>query len=68
MDNKYPESKLTEKIIGCAFEVFKQLGYGLSEKSYQSALAQEFKEKELENSKEKYGNILCKYSVIKIHY
>ncbi len=68
MKDKYPESKLTEKIIGCAFEVFKELGYGLAEKSYQSALAQEFQERNLQYSKEKYGNIIFKGKKIYKYY
>ncbi|MBI3509986.1 MAG: GxxExxY protein [Bacteroidetes bacterium] len=36
-DLVYPE--LSYKIVGCAFEVFKALGPGLLEKSYQKALA-----------------------------
>ncbi|HTL83279.1 MAG TPA: GxxExxY protein [Bacteroidia bacterium] len=36
-DLVYPE--LSYKIVGCAFEVFKTLGPGLLEKSYQKAMA-----------------------------
>ena len=32
---------ITEKIIGCAFEVSNQLGYGFLEKVYENALAHE---------------------------
>ena len=39
----YPD--LSYKIIGCAFEVFNALGPGHSEKIYQKALAESFKEK-----------------------
>ena len=41
----YPD--LSYKIIGCAFEVFNALGPGHSEKIYQKALAESFKEKKL---------------------
>jgi GxxExxY protein len=32
------ESELTEKIIGCAYEVFKELGSGYLEKVYENAM------------------------------
>ena len=37
-----PENKVTEKIIKCAIEVHKQLGPGLLESIYESALTVEF--------------------------
>lgn len=55
--NKYPESDLTENIIGCAYEVFRQLGYGLPEKTYQKALARALEDKKIGYSREKYGKI-----------
>ena len=36
-DLVYPD--LSYKIIGCAFEVFNELGFGFAEKDYQKALA-----------------------------
>ena len=41
---EFPEQKdpLTEKIIGCAIEVHRQLGPGLLESIYESALCVEF--------------------------
>jgi len=38
----YPEKELTERIIGSAIEVHKQLGPGLLESVYQACLAREF--------------------------
>ena len=38
---EYPDSELTGKIIGCAFEVHKHLGNGFQEVIYQRALAHE---------------------------
>jgi GxxExxY protein len=35
-------NKLTEKIIGCAIEVHKELGPGLLESTYEQCLAREF--------------------------
>lgn len=40
-DLVYPE--LSYKIIGCAFEVFNELGFGHAEKYYQKAMAIAFK-------------------------
>lgn len=37
-----PRDSLTEKIIGCAIEVHRELGPGLQEASYEAALAIEF--------------------------
>lgn len=37
-DNNYIHSDLTDKIIGCAYEVYKQLGHGFSEKVYENAM------------------------------
>jgi len=40
-DGSYPHKDLTEKIIGAAFEVHRELGPGFLEKVYETALAQE---------------------------
>ena len=37
-DRNYIHSELTEKIIGCAYEVYNQLGYGFLEKVYENAM------------------------------
>ena len=44
MSLEFPAERdpLTEKIIGCAIEVYRQLGPGLLEATYESALAIEF--------------------------
>jgi len=49
---KYPHSKVTEKIIGLAFELFKELGAGYSEKVYQKGLEEKFKKHKLNYRKE----------------
>ena len=43
--HRYKYSDLTEKIIGCAFEVQNGLGCGFLEKVYHKALAYELKQK-----------------------
>jgi len=45
--DKYPESELTGKIIGCAMEVHKILGNGFQEVIYQRALAIEMHKQQL---------------------
>ena len=51
-DLVYPE--LSYKIVGCAFEVFKALGFGHPEKVYQKAMSILFEEKNIPFSKEEY--------------
>ena len=46
-------NKITEKIIGCCVEVHKQLGPGLLESIYESALCIEFDEKNLKYERQK---------------
>jgi GxxExxY protein len=47
-DNNYLHSELTEKIIGCAYDVYNQLGYGFLEKVYENAMMIKLSQKELE--------------------
>jgi len=56
-NKNFPESELTEKIIGCAFEVYKRLGHGIPEKIYQNAFAEMLSENNLNFRREKYGKI-----------
>ena len=65
---KYPESELTEKIIKCAFDVFKSLGYGLPERNYQSALAHALELDRFKYAREKYGKIIFKDKIIGKYY
>lgn len=51
-EKKYPHSETTEKIIGLAFELFKELGAGYSEKVYQKGLEEKFKKHKLSYQKE----------------
>ncbi len=37
-DDNYIHSELTDKIIGCAYDGYKQLGYGFMEKVYENAM------------------------------
>jgi len=38
-DKNYVHSELTDQIIGCAYDVYKQLGFGFAEKVYENAMA-----------------------------
>ncbi|MBI2966401.1 MAG: GxxExxY protein [Bacteroidetes bacterium] len=51
-DLLYPE--LSYQIIGCAYEVFKAIGYGHSEKVYQKAMAVLFHERKINNKEQVY--------------
>jgi len=53
MDNDIESlNKITEKIIGCAIEVHKNLGPGLLESIYESALCYELNEKGIKYEKQ----------------
>lgn len=52
INEKYPESELTAKIIGCAMEVHRVLGNGFQEVIYQRALAIELTNNGIEFSRE----------------
>jgi GxxExxY protein len=58
---------LSYKIIGLAFNVFKNIGYGYREKYYQRALEEEFKKEKIEYKRESpvrlmyRGRIIGKY-------
>ncbi len=62
----FPE--LSYQIIGAAFNVFNELGWGFSEKDYQSALAKEFEGKSIKFKREVYIPINYKDSLIKKYY
>lgn len=52
IDNNYPDSDLTSKIIGCAMEVHKTLGNGFQEVIYQRALSIEMNLQNVEHARE----------------
>lgn len=51
---------LTEKIIGAIFEIYNRLGYGLKEKLYQQALAEELKQRGLKFARELHSEVYYK--------
>jgi len=48
MFEETPENKITEKIIGCAIEVHRNLGLGLLESAYEECLCYELAQKGLQ--------------------
>ncbi|ACK73165.1 conserved hypothetical protein [Gloeothece citriformis PCC 7424] len=60
VSDKYPESQLTGKIIGCAMEVHRTLGNGFQEVIYQRALAIEMTHQKLSFSREHEMEIFYK--------
>jgi GxxExxY protein len=47
-DNNYAHSEITDKIIGCAYDVYNQLGFGFMEKVYENAMMVKLPQKGLE--------------------
>ncbi len=47
-DDNYIHSELTDKIIGCAYDVYNQLGFGFMEKVYENAMMIKLHQKKLE--------------------
>jgi GxxExxY protein len=64
INEKYPESELTSKIIGCCMEVHRVLGNGFQEVIYQRALAIEMNRQGLAFSREHEMNIYYKDELI----
>jgi GxxExxY protein len=46
--DNYIHSELTDKIIGCAYDVYNQLGFGFMEKVYENAMMIKLPQKGLE--------------------
>ena len=47
-EKDYPHSELTERIIGAAFEVHNELGWGFLEKVYENALVSELSDRQID--------------------
>lgn len=61
---EYPASELTEKLIGFAYQIYKELGYGLLEKIYQRAFEECLESSSINYSREKYGKISFNNTVV----
>ena len=55
---------LTEKLIGFAFKIFKEIGYGHPEKVYQKCFESELASANLEYQREKYSKIMYDGEVV----
>ncbi len=60
INEKYPESELTGRIIGCCMEVHRTLGNGFQEVIYQRALAIEMNQNKISYSREHEMKIFYK--------
>lgn len=65
-DVLYP--KLSYKIVGLLFEVYNTLGYGLREKTYQSAIEEQLKCHKLSYIKESLGKLKIGDNMFKKYY
>lgn len=61
-------SELTRKIIGCALEVFHQLGPGFLERVYENALVMELRSKEMDVIQQYPINVSYKGAVVGEYY
>jgi len=66
-DNKIIYPELSYKIVGAAFEVYNNLGYGLREDYYQKAFAQELTNMNLTHEREKVIDMSYKGSKVGKH-
>lgn len=66
-ENKYPYSKITNKIIKCAIEVHKALGPGFLEDIYENALIYELEQQGLKVEKQKLILVTYKETVVGEH-
>jgi hypothetical protein len=64
VNDKYKHSALTGKILGCAFEVHKNLGAGFQEVIYQRALQDEFVSEGINSVREFEMNVIYKDKII----
>jgi len=61
---EYLYNELTEKIIFCAFEVHKTLGYGFAEKVYENAFRIELEKQDFSVEQQKGLTVFYKNSIV----
>ena len=61
---KYLHSELTSQLIGFAYKIFGELGYGLPERVYQKSFETLLRKNQLNYDREKYGVI--KFDNVKV--
>lgn len=57
-NDKYPLKKVTEQLIGFAFDIYKQIGAHFPEKVYQNAFEEKLKDSNIKYQKENYCKVL----------
>ena len=55
---EYLHADLTEKLIGFAFDIFKQVGPRYPEKIYQKAFENKLRDNQIKYSRENYGKVV----------
>lgn len=63
-ENRLPNSELTRNILGCCFEVMKELGPGFQERIYKNALLIAMKQKGLQVEIEKPFEVIFRNKVV----
>ena len=67
-DDNYVHSELTDRIIGCAYDVYNQLGFGFLEKVYENALVIKMKEKGLMINQQSPVNVYFEGKLVGEYY
>lgn len=60
--------ELSYKIVGCAYDMYNQVGFGYREKHYQRIYAEILKENKLDYKKELYGKLIFNDKIIARYY
>lgn len=68
INEKYPKSELTSRLIRFAYDIYDELGYGLPERVYQRSFEVLLDKNKLKYSKEKYGKIEFNGKVVGRYY
>ncbi len=63
-NDNYIHSDLTEKIIGCAYDVYNQMGFGFLEKVYENAMMIKLKEKGLSAFQQSPVNVYFEEKIV----
>jgi len=67
-DKNYVHSEVTEQIIGCAYDVYKRLGFGFAEKVYENAMMIKLSQKGLEAVQQALINVFFEGSLVGEYY
>ena len=67
-DKNYIHSELTDQIIGCAYDVYKKLGFGFAEKVYENAMMIKLGQKGLETVQQSPINVSFEGKLVGEYY